>query len=96
MDDPQQTFDIDPQPSTAEAGGKAVASLVLGIISMIAWCLPIIGLPVAIAGLVLGVLDRQSSKAGMAIAGIVLSSVGLALSLINAALGILVALSQPV
>ena len=68
-------------------GGKAVASLVLGIISLLSWCLPFIGLPVAIVGLVLGIKDRQSPNRGMAIAGIVMSVIGLVLSLINAAIG---------
>ncbi|MEM6333780.1 MAG: DUF4190 domain-containing protein [Planctomycetota bacterium] len=74
-------------------GGRAVASLVLGCVAMIAWCIPLVGLPVAVVGLVLGILDRQSSKRGMAIAGIVLSAIGLALSLVNGVVGAYLAIS---
>src|SRR5437763_12579796 len=31
--------------------GKAVAAFVLGCVGMVAWCLPILGLPVTITGL---------------------------------------------
>ncbi|MEW6025730.1 MAG: DUF4190 domain-containing protein [Planctomycetota bacterium] len=67
--------------------GLVIASLVLGIIGLIAWCLPIFGLPVTITGLVLGIKGLNSSKRGMAIAGIVMSSLGLLFSLANAAWG---------
>lgn len=67
--------------------GKAVASLVLGIVGLVAWCLPIFGLPVTIIGLVMGIQGRKSSNASLAIAGIVLSSIGLALSVLNGAWG---------
>lgn len=85
--------DAPPQPAgpPPSAGGKATASLVLGIIVMVAWCLPLIGAPVAIAGLTLGVIDRDSPKRHHAIAGIVLSSIGLILSVLNAVWGIYLA-----
>jgi len=70
----------------ADTSGKAVASLVLGLIGLAAWLLPIIGLPVTIIGLVMGAKGRRS-RPGMAGAGIVLSIIGLVLSLINAAYG---------
>ncbi|MBP3753911.1 MAG: DUF4190 domain-containing protein [Lachnospiraceae bacterium] len=65
----------------------AVASLVLGIISLIAWFIPLFGLPISIVGLVLGIKSVKSEKRGMAIAGIVTSSIGLILSVVNGALG---------
>ncbi|MEO0587883.1 MAG: DUF4190 domain-containing protein [Planctomycetota bacterium] len=74
-------------------GGRAIASLVLGCVAMIAWCIPLVGLPVSVVGLILGILDRQSPKRGLAIAGVVLSSIGLALSLINAVVGAYLAIS---
>ena len=79
-----------PMPAPAAArrgGGQATASLVLGIVSLIAWLLPIVGLPVAITGLVLGILSASGVKRGMAITGIVLSSIGLVLGVINFAVG---------
>jgi len=65
----------------------AVASLVLGIVSLIAWFIPLLGLPISIVGLVLGIKSVKSEKRGMAIAGIVMSSIGLVLTIINGALG---------
>lgn len=71
-----------------EAGsGKSVASLVLGILGMLAWLLPIIGLPVTITGLVLGIRSMNSTNKGMAIAGLTLSIIGLVLTIINASIG---------
>ena len=75
------------QPVQPPGGGKAIASMVLGIIGLFAWFLPIIGLPVTITGLVLGIKGKNSANRGMAIAGIVMTIMGLTLSVINAALG---------
>ncbi len=78
-----------PESAPAEkASGKAIASLVLGVISMLAWCLPIVGGPVAIVGLVLGIIARRGPGRGLAVAGIVLSAIGLLASIINAGVGI--------
>lgn len=67
--------------------GKAVASLVLGIISFLAWLIPLFGAPISIVGLVLGCKGRKSEKKGIATAGIVTSIIGLILTIVNAALG---------
>lgn len=67
----------------------AVAALVLGIVGLIAWLLPLVGYPVTIVGLVLGIKSVKSEKRGMAIAGIVMSSIGLVLTLINSILGVI-------
>ena len=65
----------------------AIAALVLGIVSLLAWLLPIVGLPVSIVGLVLGIKTVKSEKKAMAIAAIIMSSIGLVLTIINGALG---------
>jgi hypothetical protein len=72
----------------------AIVSLVLGIVSLLAWLVWPIGLLVSIPGLVLGIISRRSPSRGLAIGGIVTSSVGLGLSLINIILGIILALRQ--
>jgi hypothetical protein len=71
----------------ARGSGMAIAALVLGIIGMVGWCLPICGFPINLAGLVLGIMGQNSPSRGMAIAGAVLSGIGLILTLINAAVG---------
>jgi uncharacterized membrane protein len=72
-----------------EVGRKeAIASFVLGIVSLIAWCIPICGAPVTLVGIVLGVRGLQStSQRAMAIVGIILCSLGLIATLVNAAIG---------
>lgn len=71
--------------------GKALASMILGIISLITWLIPLFGFPTSITGLILGIIGRKSENKGKATAGIIMSSVGLVLSLVNAALGVYLA-----
>jgi len=67
--------------------GLAIASLILGIFSLLAWLFPICGLPISVIALIFGVISLNSSKRGLAIAGIVLSGIGLILTIANAAIG---------
>ena len=72
-----------PNPVPVNQGqGKAIASLVLGIICIVFSTSFFIGLPCAVVGLVLGILAKRQRAGGMATAGIVLSGIGLFLSLI--------------
>lgn len=71
------------QPSS----GQSIASLVLGLVGLLAWCLPLVGFPVTIVGLVMGILGIKKGGRGMAIAGIVLSSITLLMTIFNSALG---------
>jgi hypothetical protein len=73
--------------NTKKGAGMAIASLVLGIIGIIAWIIPIIGLPIGIVALVLGILGIKRSSKGMSIAGIVLAVICLVLTIINSAIG---------
>ncbi len=67
---------------------KSTTSFVLGLLSLGTWLLPICGAPVTIAGLVLGILGiNANTKRGTAIAGVILCSIGLLLTLVNAAVG---------
>ncbi|SHH66469.1 hypothetical protein [Clostridium grantii] len=61
--------------------------LVLGILSAIFWLIPIIGVPVSIAGIIVSVKKSKSEKGGFSKAGIILSIIGLVLSIGNIALG---------
>ena len=74
-------------PATSSGGGKAIGSLCLGRFSLIAWLLPMIGLPTTITGLVLGIKSLKGPRRGMATAGIVLCTIGLVASIANAAIG---------
>lgn len=61
----------------------AIGSLVCGIIGLLLSCCWYIGIPLSIAGLVLGILVIKNKKGGkpMAIAGIVLSSITIVIGL---------------
>lgn len=65
-----------------------IVSLVLGIISLIAWLLPLLGYPISIIGLVLGA--KNAGRAGYAKAGMIVSIFGLCLTLLNSFLGWLI------
>ena len=64
----------------SKSSGKHTASLVLGIIGVVAWLIPIFGFPTTITGLVFGVKTENTS-------GIVLNIIGLVLTIINASIG---------
>ena len=70
-----------PAPAS-DRRGFAIASLVLGVLSLcgsaIFWC----GGLISVVGIVLGALGMNSKGKGMAIAGIVLSALGLILAII--------------
>ena len=55
---------------------KAIAGLVLGITSLLAWLLPLLGYPVSIVGIIMGALGKKSEKKNIAIVGLVLSIIG--------------------
>ncbi|MBI5935593.1 MAG: DUF4190 domain-containing protein [Chloroflexi bacterium] len=91
MNEPTNT-PISTPPATGGADNNrimAIASLVLGIINLCAWFFPICGAPLAIGGLVLGYFGMRSpQQKTLAIAGMVLSGIGLLLACLNAVAGI--------
>jgi hypothetical protein len=73
-------------PNTAQkpSTGMAIASMILGIASVVTSCLWFLSIPAGIVGLVLGIIclkNKQDGK-GMAIAGLILSGVGIVAALI--------------
>ena len=50
--------------------GLAIAAMVLGIISLVLFCVWYISIPCSILALIFGIISVKSSKKGMAIAGI--------------------------
>jgi len=63
------------------------ASLILGIISFIAWYIPIFGFPVSLIGMALGVKDVTNPSKKMARLGIWLNVIGLMATAANSAIG---------
>lgn len=76
-----------PAPPADNPTGKATAALVLGIVGLLAWFIPLFGLPITIVGVVLGVQGMKSTRRGTAAAGLTLGIIGLVLSIINASIG---------
>jgi cbb3-type cytochrome oxidase subunit 1 len=71
--------DIEMAVQSAPSNGKAIASLVLGIVSIV-FCVYGIGIVTGIIGLVLGISAKKENPSGMATAGIVLSIIGIVIS----------------
>lgn len=72
---------------------KATASMVLGIIGLFAWLIPIVGAPVNIVGLILGIMSLKSDKRNFAIAGSVMCTIGIILTIISVFYGLISAVS---
>ncbi|MCM1107130.1 MAG: DUF4190 domain-containing protein [Blautia sp.] len=89
----QQSYGYTGAPVQEEKKGLSIASLVLGICGFIAWCIPLIGYPVTIVGIICGVLGMKKGGRTMAIVGIVLSGITLFLTLGNSILGAYIAAS---
>lgn len=65
----------------------AVISLVLGVLGLGAWLIPLVGFPIAIAGLVLGIIGIKKSSKKLAVVGVILASLSLLATVANAAIG---------
>lgn len=77
------SYDNNGQPQKKPRNALAIASLVTGLISLVCIFVPYFGVPIAIAGIVTAILSRHQSDtnymSGMAVAGLVLSIIGLVL-----------------
>lgn len=77
-----------PAPVSGNERTMAIASLVLGVINLCSWFFPICGIPMSIAGIVLGYFGMKDVPSkNLAIAGIALSALGFIAACINAAVG---------
>lgn len=81
------------EPASDFSNGFAIASLVLGILSIIlACCCPFLGVILGIIGVVLGCLQKPDpatgKKPGLAIAGIICSAVGIVSTIIFTIIGV--------
>ncbi len=79
------------QPVPQEGKGLSVASMVLGIVSLACFCVWYISIPAAIIGLILGIVAKKGNKpgSGMALAGIIMSIIGLVLTVLFFILGLI-------
>lgn len=78
--------------NTNKTDKKATLGLIgfiLGLVSIIAWYIPLIGVPVTICGIIFSGLGLNSTNRGKAITGLTLSIIFLVVSLINSALAVI-------
>ena len=68
---------------------RAVASLVLGLVSIVTWLFPIAGYITTILAIVFATKGRHSETKGMATAGLVLGIIFLVVTLLNSSFGAL-------
>jgi len=61
----------------------ARSSVKIGVIMLAAWIIPVVGIFLAIVGLVLGAMDRSGKRPDLVRAGLFMNSLGLFLSVIN-------------
>jgi hypothetical protein len=73
---------IPPSPERQGGEAAAVGSLVLGIFSVLGSCFWFFALPASLIGLALGAKGREGGARGIATAGMILSGIGLAISVI--------------
>lgn len=90
--DEQMQNEVYSQP-VEEKKGLSLTSMILGIVGFLAWCIPLLGFPVCITGLILGIIGIKKGGKGMAIAGIIMCSITLLLTLGNSILGAIIAVS---
>lgn len=64
-------------------------SLVLGILGILIWPLRYIGLIVNAAGLAIGIVSQKRRKSNIAVTGIVLTCIGLVISILEWKFGLL-------
>ena len=67
---------------------KAKAGFILGLVSIVAWFIPIIGFPVTVCAIVFSSLGLKSvPNHGKAVAGLILGIIFIVITMINAILG---------
>ncbi len=60
-----------------EKKGLSIASMVLGIVSLVLWCFWYLSIPCAILAIIFGIIGKKRAGKGMAIAGLVLGIITL-------------------
>lgn len=70
------TENVAKEETKKDRKGLAIAAMVLGIVSLVLFCIWYISLPCAILAIIFGIIAIKSSKRGMAIAGISTGAVG--------------------
>ena len=73
--------------SNTSNNNSALVGMILGLVSIIAWLIPLLGYPCTIVGIIFSTKGLNTNKRGMAIAGLVLSIIFLIFTFINSIAG---------
>lgn len=74
------------QPETSKGDRRATTAFVLGLISVVAWCIPLAGFAVGLGAVICGATSLRSERFAFALLGTILGSLCLLLSIANAIL----------
>jgi hypothetical protein len=90
----QQNEPVVEQPQQDDKKKKfAIAGFVLGLVGLVAWLVPILGLADGIVGIIMSVKGLKSEKRTFALIGLILSIVGIVASIVFWIYGIVVAMN---
>ena len=90
----QVQYDPNMNGMPKEQTGLSIASMVCGILSLVGcWCCGL-GVILAIAAIVLGVIGRKKGGKGFALAGIICGSIGIIINLIYLAWYVIIIMDQ--
>ena len=64
-----------------EKKGLSIASMVLGIVSIITYCIFFVSIPCSILAIIFAIIGKNKGGKGMAIAGLVCGIIGLAVQI---------------
>lgn len=78
---------LDSRNNKDKKATKAIIGFILGLISIIAWFIPLFGFPVTICGIVFSSMGMNSNNKGKAVAGLTLSIIFLVVTFINSVAG---------
>lgn len=80
--------------NTEKGKTQSIIGLILGLVSIVAWYIPLIGFPITIIGIIFSAIGMKSqTNKGKAIAGLTLSIIFLIVTIVNSVLGAILASS---
>lgn len=78
--------------NTEKGKTQSIIGLILGLVSIVAWYIPLIGFPITIIGIIFSAIGMKSqTNKGKAIAGLTLSIIFLIVTIVNSVLGAILA-----
>ncbi len=82
---------VNPTPAYSEKSGLSITSMIIGIVALMIVCIPFAGPLVGIVGLMFGVIGRKKGARGMALTGIITSSIAIGLGVLYIVVPIIIA-----